>query len=166
MRKDYDYPLRKRLLFILLIGLAPYWLMNATVWIPWVFLSKTVGITIMVTSAPIFWGYASYYCYKHIEKQYWKLEQWLISIIFLIASVLSDLFFFYIWRNLSFDELYHPSTFASYGLIVIMPFIVKKIADILYSKGKIKVNLLYNWWKIICFDLMFFVVTLYCVRYW
>ncbi len=158
--------LKTRILFILLVGLAPYWLMNATVWIPWVYLSRTIGIIIMVMFVPILWGYSAYYCYKHTPYDNWKKERWLISILFLLSSSISDIFFFLIWRHLPLSELYHPTTLASYALFVIIPFIVEPIASILYRKEKFKLCLKYNWTGLALFSLIFIIITLYCVRFW
>lgn len=166
VEKEHRYSLRQRVLFVLLVGLAPYWFMNATVWIPWVFLSRTLGIVIMVVLAPVLWGYGALYCYKHTPVTYWKREKWLVSILFFLSSAISDVFFFYIWRNLSFSELYHPSTLASYGLVLVIPFIMEKIAKNLYTKGKLKVYSTHKWLRIFVFVLVFFLITLYCVRYW
>jgi hypothetical protein len=154
----------RKVLFLLLTGLAPYWLMNAIVWIPWVYLSRTIGIIIMVLLVPILWGFSAFYCYKHIPFDKWRKERWLISIIFLVSSSVSDVFFFLIWRHLPLSELYHPTTFASYALIVIIPLVVDPIAAKFCRKDNLKLT--YNWVGLIAFLLLFIVITLYCVRFW
>lgn len=156
----------KRIIFILLVGLAPYWFMNATIWIPWVYLSRTIGIILMMIFVPIIWGYGAYYCYIHISFKDWKYNRWLIAILFLLSSAISDIFFFLIWRHLTLSELYHPSTIASYVLFVIIPFIVEPISSILYKKEKLKLRSKYNWTGLALFLLIFIIITLYCVRFW
>lgn len=166
IKNQHPHSLRTRVLFILLVGLAPYWLMNATVWIPWVYLSRTIGIIIMVSFVPILWGFSAFYCYRYTPFDKWRNERWLISILFLLSSAISDVFFFLIWRHLPLSELYHPTTLASYVLFVIIPLIVEPIASILYRKEKFKLRSTYNWAGLIAFSLIFIIVTLYCVRFW
>jgi hypothetical protein len=120
----------------------------------------------MVLFVPLLWGYATYYCFKHTPKQDWKKERWNISILFFLSSAISDVFFFLIWRHLTIKELYHPTTIASYFLVLIIPFIVEKLAESLYSKGKFKIYTAYNWKGIIAFVIVFILITLYSVRYW
>ncbi len=161
MQKKY-----KITIFIFLCGLAPYWLMNAVIWIPWVFLSRTIGIILMVIFVPVFWGYFSYYCLRHIERNHILKVKWIVSIIFLFDAFISDIFFFLIWRKMSLEELYHWSSIASYLLVFIIPIIlalilerkkIEKPAMAISRKSFIFISI---------FIIVFLIITLYCVRYW
>jgi len=155
----------RKVLFIALLGLAPYWFMNATVWIPWIF-SRTLGLILMVTMVPILWGVATLFCLKHFAFDDWKRETWRVASIFLLASVVSDIFFFLIWRGLPTSELYHWTSLTSYGMVFVIPFVVWGIVKRSTRLQELKMTTPHDELFTAGFVALFFILTLYCVRFW
>lgn len=153
---------RKAILFSL-VSFATYWFANAVLWIPWI-INKWLGITVMIILVPFLWGLSSIYCLKYSPIEKWSNIRWLISSVFLVISIVSDYFFFVVWRGVP-EQLYHPTTFAAYALILIMPLIMSKF-DIGTSKKETKIILNKNLAKIGLLGLVFFILTLYSVRFW
>jgi hypothetical protein len=151
---------KKEFLLFTLVGFTAYWFANAVLWIPWK-INQWFGIVMMLLIVPILWGLSSLYCLVRIPIERRKNAKFIIAMVFLIVSVVSDFFFFAIWRGIP-EELYHPTTFAAYALIVIMPIIIwivsmKKDTKLISNKAIIIFTIL---------GIMFFVTTLYSVQYW
>ena len=153
----------KEILLYLGVSFSAYWFANAVLWIPCKF-NQWLGITIMLLLVPFLWGMSSFYCLRKTPFEKIKSAKYIIALGFLIMAFLSDFFFFAIYRGIP-DELYHPTTFAAYSLIIIMPIIIgiimhKKYIN-KYNEIKIK-NLLI----ILILGIIFLIVTLYSVQFW
>lgn len=150
-------------LLIIMCGLAPYWFMNATIWIPWLY-SRTLGLILMIVFVPVLWGGFAYLCLRSIDFAERAKAKWNISMIFLGESLLSDLFFFLVWRKLSVNELYHWTTFAAYFLVFIIPLIVGCLIRKTTRPLIMKTNRLLIFISLIV--IVSFAATLYFVRFW
>jgi len=145
------------------VSISAYWFANAVLWIPWKF-NHWLGIALMILLVPFLWGLSSIYCYSKTPFEKIKNTKFIVAIVFLFIAVISDFFFFAIWRRIP-EQLYHPTTFAAYALIIIMPIIIgiilhkKKINK--YSKINIK-NILIIW----LLGIIFLIITLYSVQFW
>ena len=153
---------RTETLLFIFVSFAAYWFANATLWIPWV-INQWFGIACMILLVPVLWGASSYYCLVRTSLTNWKMASFALATIFLVVAVISDFFFFAIWRGIP-DELYHPTTFAAYALIVIMPFIIcavlkrkRRESKPINSKALIIAGGL---------GIIFLISTLYSMRYW
>jgi len=151
---------KKEFLFFALVGFTAYWFANAVLWIPWK-INQWFGIVMMLLIVPILWGLSSLYCLVHISVERRKNVKFIIAFVFLFIGAVSDFFFFAIWRGIP-EELYHPTTFAAYALIVIMPIIIglismKKDAKQISNKVIIVLTFL---------GIIFLGITLYSVQYW
>jgi hypothetical protein len=112
----------KWLTYTTTLAFAIYWASNLLLWFPWSY-STWLGITLMLTVAPVFWAFAIFLSLKTFTgKNIWKGAVYCALIFFLLAVVL-DYFFFAVIRGAK-EELYHPTTFYGYGFVVVLPFIV------------------------------------------
>ena len=96
----------------------------------------------------------------------WKSDRWIVAILFLLSSIVSDLFFFLLWRQLPVEELYHVSTLAAYIMVFIMPFIVEAIAKRFVRLQKMVLVTKYDELGTALAVVICFIATLYCVRFW
>jgi hypothetical protein len=151
---------KKEYLLFALVGFSAYWFANAVLWIPWK-INQLFGIVMMLLIVPILWGLSTLYCLIHIPIERRKNAKFIIAIIFLFVSVVSDYFFFAIWRGIP-EELYHPTTFAAYALIAILPIIIGTISKKKDSK-KISNKIIFVF---IIMGILFLGITLYSVQYW
>lgn len=145
------------------MGFLVYWFANSVLWIPWK-INEYLGIGVMIVLVPILWGTASIFCLNRISEKCWKFKKYIIGIIFLIIGIISDFYFFCIWRNIP-DELYKPTTFAAYVLVFLAPIIMGK-----FNENSVK-NEIYNITNknliiIFIFGCIFLACTLLSVRYW
>jgi hypothetical protein len=155
--KNYS---KKEFLLFVLVGFTAYWFANAVLWIPWK-INRLFGIVMMLLIVPILWGLSSLYCLIHIPIERRKNVKYIIAIVFLLIGVVSDFFFFAIWRGIP-EQLYHPTTFAAYALIIIVPMIIgivsmKKDTKLISNKSIIVYTIL---------GIIFLGTTLYSVQYW
>lgn len=153
----------KEILLYLGVSFSAYWFANAVLWIPWKF-NQWLGISLMIILVPFLWGLSSLYCLRKTLFENIKSAKYVIAISFLVMAFLSDFFFFVIYRGIP-DELYHPTTFAAYALIIIMPII---IGIVLHKKGNNKYNevKVKNLIIIFVFGIIFLITTLYSVQFW
>ncbi|MGL5353750.1 MAG: hypothetical protein ACRDA5_10585 [Clostridium sp.] len=149
-------------LFII-TSFTAYWFANSVLWIPWK-INQLFGIIVMILLVPILWGGSSLYCLRKIKKENWKISKYLIAILFLLIGVICDFFFFALWRKIP-EELYHPTTFAAYALTFIMPIIIGSFEKRL-GKDKVQSVSRKSLITIGYLGVIFFVATLYFVRYW
>ncbi|HCC35354.1 MAG TPA: hypothetical protein DEQ02_06850 [Ruminococcaceae bacterium] len=159
MKEKISY---KEIVLSIVVSFAAYWFANAVLWIPWK-ANQWLGIVIMILLVPTLWGFSSFYCLSRISLLNMKKAVIIIASVFLIIAFISDYFFFAIWRGIP-DELYHPTTFAAYGLIVIMPVII----GILLKRKNVKPKTISNKELIITggLGILFLTSTLYSVQYW
>jgi hypothetical protein len=109
------------LMFNLTVTFSLYWTGNLLLWFPWS-ISENLGIGLMLTIMPFFWGIGIYYCLVRYKGAKILTGVIINSIVLLISAVVYDYIFFGLIRG-AFDDLYKPSTFYSYGFLLIMPFL-------------------------------------------
>jgi len=114
----------RRILWYLLLGFSLYWLGNILAVFPWL-LSKTLGIVTMFLSV-FLWGYVAYYSLRHTPFKYRSKDTLAMAIIFLFTAVIQDYFLYAVYRGIP-DELYEFTTFLAYGLVFLIPFLVRYI---------------------------------------
>ena len=118
------------MLYVFTLGFAAYWASNLLLWFPWSY-STGLGITLMLTLAPILWAYVTFLALKTYPKTKLLNGALKIALIFLLLAVVIDYIFFGIIRN-AMEQLYHPTTFYGYGFLICLPFIIA-----LFFKSKI-----------------------------
>lgn len=114
----------QRVLWYLLLGFSLYWLGNILAVFPWL-LSKTLGIIAMFLSI-CFWGYMSYYSLRRVSVKDRTKDAIAMGICFLLTAVVQDFFLYAVYRGIP-DELYEITTFLAYGLVFLIPFLVRYI---------------------------------------
>lgn len=114
----------RRVFWYILVGIALYWLGNVVAVFPWL-ISRTLGIIAMFLST-VLWGYVTFYCLKHVPRKNWNRDTAVMALIFLIAAVIEDYFLYAVYRGIP-DELYVPSTFLAYGMVFLLPFLVRYV---------------------------------------
>jgi hypothetical protein len=115
----------KWIIYTVILGITVYWASNLLLWFPWSY-STTLGITLMLTIAPVLWAYAIYLALKTYPKTELMKGAFMISFIFLVLAVVMDYIFFGLIRN-AMEELYHPTTFYGYGFLIVLPLILSLI---------------------------------------
>lgn len=130
----------KWLLLNLTVSFSFYWIGNLILWFPWS-INPNLGITLMLTVAPLLWGVGIYYCLIRYPDD--KLIKGAIinSLILLINAVIEDYIFFGLIRKATHD-LYQPTTFYGYAFLMTIPFIEIIIFKnlIIRQKRQIKTN--------------------------
>ena len=120
--------MKKWILYIATLGFAAYWASNLLLWFPWSY-STTLGITLMLTVAPLLWAYVTYLALITYPQAVIIKGSSIIALVFLLLAVLMDYIFFGHIRN-AMEELYHPTTFYGYGFLLVWPlllaFLLKK----------------------------------------
>ena len=111
----------KWVLLNLTISFSFYWIGNLVLWFPWS-INPNLGITLMLTVAPLLWGIGIYYCLIRYPGD--KLIKGAIinSFILLIHAVIEDYLFFGLIRK-TMHDLYQPTTFYGYAFLMTIPFI-------------------------------------------
>ncbi|MFX1575517.1 MAG: hypothetical protein ACFFB0_22500 [Promethearchaeota archaeon] len=157
MRKNW-------LLLTILVGFFAYWFSNAVLWIPWI-INELFGIIMMLILAPTIWGFTSYYCLKKYSNRTFWTGSLYLALIFLILAIIFDWIFFGLYRNVP-EQLYKPTTFAAYGLIFLIPFLItliyRKRLDSITNTKINKVDLL----VIGISGIIFAAITLISVQFW
>jgi hypothetical protein len=114
--------MNKWILYTAILGVAVYWASNLLLWFPWSY-STTLGMTLMLTVAPVLWAYVIIRALKSYPKMEILKGALIIAGIFLFLAVIMDYLFFGLIRN-AMDELYHPTTLYGYGFLAAFPFIL------------------------------------------
>ena len=111
----------KWLILNLTVSFSFYWIDNLILWLPWS-INPNLGITLMLTLAPLLWGVGIYYCLIRYPGD--KLIKGAIinSLILLMNAVIEDYIFFGLIRN-AMHDLYKPTTFYGYAFLMTIPFI-------------------------------------------
>ncbi len=122
--------MNKWILYTSILGFAAYWASNLLLWFPWSY-STTLGITLMLTVAPVLWAYTIFLALKTFPENNLLKGAGIISILFIFLAVAMDYIFFGLIRN-AMEQLYHPTTFYGYGFLLVLPFIL-----VLIFKNKI-----------------------------
>ena len=160
---NHSSSLIRRLIWYILVGIALYWIGNVLAVFPWL-LSKTFGIIVMFLST-ILWVYISFYCLKHVPRKAWNRDTFFMALIFLSTAVIQDYFLYAVYREIP-DELYEPTTFLAYGMVLLIPFFVRYV---LLRKYKLKSVLLISNTKLVVTAIIGVVscaITLWSVRFW
>ncbi|MBT8384588.1 MAG: hypothetical protein KJO83_02635 [Bacteroidia bacterium] len=126
--------MKKWIIYVIILGFATYWASNLMLWFPWSY-SPTLGITLMLTVAPLLWGYVYYIALKTYPKEELLKGSLIIALVFLLLAVILDYIFFGLIRN-AMEELYHPTTFYGYGFLLVWPLILALIFKKKISKQK------------------------------
>lgn len=104
---------------------ALYWGSNVILWYPWS-ISETLGIAMMLTLSPVMWAAGIAWVLLR-----WPADLWVgaavTAAVMLIVSIVSDLTFFGLVRG-AVDELLRPTTYAGYGWVAALPFLVLAVA--------------------------------------
>ncbi len=108
--------------FTCLTAFSTYWTVNLILWFPWS-INTSLGMTLMLTIAPLIWALNIFYCLKRYHGQKILNGAILSSVIYISIAVIADYIFFGIIRN-ALKELYHPTTFYGYLFLLCLPFIV------------------------------------------
>lgn len=112
----------KRILWYLLLGFSLYWVGNILAVFPWM-LSKVLGIITMFISV-LLWGYMSFYSLRRVHVKNRNKDTIAMAVIFLLTAVIQDYFLYAVYRGIP-DELYETTTFLAYGLVFLIPFLVR-----------------------------------------
>lgn len=118
---DLPY-MNKWILYTAILGFAVYWASNLLLWFPWSY-STTLGMTLMLTLAPVLWAYVIVLALRSYPKMELLRGALIVAVIFLLLAVVMDYLFFGLIRN-AMDELYHPTTLYGYGFLAAFPFIL------------------------------------------
>jgi hypothetical protein len=130
----------KWLLYNLTMAFSLYWTGNLILWFPWS-INENIGIGLMLTVVPLFWGIGIYYCLISYSGKKILTGVIINSIIILANAVLADYIFFGLIRG-AMKDLYRPTTLYGYGFLVTIPFLellfFRKL--IIKKKSQIKAN--------------------------
>ena len=111
----------KWVFFNLTVAFTLYWAGNLFLWFPWS-INANLGIGLMFTIMPLFWGIGIYYCLIRYKGEKVLTGVIINSIIILVIAVVSDYIFFGLIRG-AMDDLYQPTTIYGYVFLTIMPFL-------------------------------------------
>lgn len=109
-------------LYVFTLGFAVYWASNLLLWFPWSY-STELGITLMLTLAPILWAYVTFLALKTYPKRKLLNGALKIALVFLLLAAVMDYIFFGIIRN-AMEQLYHLTTFYGYAFLICLPLII------------------------------------------
>lgn len=97
-----------------------YWLSNVVLWLPWSY-NPQLGILMMLTVNPIFWGIGIYFCLgcgSNVESLVKKTL--IISAVAVGVSLISDYLFFAVYMKSK--DVWHITTFYGYAWLVVLAF--------------------------------------------
>lgn len=97
-----------------------YWLSNVVLWVPWSH-SPQLGIILMLTVNPVFWGVGIYICLA-CESGVGNLmrKALLLALIAVGISLLSDYLFFAVYMKSK--DVWHITTFYGYAWLAVLAF--------------------------------------------
>lgn len=160
---DYSSLFPRRILWYILVGIALYWLGNVLAVFPWL-LSKVFGIIVMLLST-VLWGYITFYCLRHVPREQWNRDTFFMAIIFLLTAVVQDFFLYAVYRNIP-EELYEPTTFVAYGIVFLLPFVIRFVFLRKYTLKQVlpisNVKLLVT----LSIAIVSFLITIWSIRFW
>lgn len=106
--------------FTILMIVCLYWLSNVVLWIPWS-RSPELGMILMLTVNPVFWGVGIYSCLACTGGvDNWLKKALIVSLIAVGISLLSDYLFFAVLMKSK--DVWHITTFYGYAWLVILAF--------------------------------------------
>lgn len=97
-----------------------YWLSNVVLWLPWSY-NPQLGILMMLTVNPIFWGIGIYFCLvceSNVESLVKKTL--IVSAVAVGVSLISDYLFFAVYMKSK--DVWHITTFYGYAWLVVLAF--------------------------------------------
>lgn len=114
---------KKNLLWLAVTSLMVfclYWLSNVVLWVPWSH-SPQLGIILMLTVNPVFWGVGIYVCLA-CESGVGNLmkKALLLALIAVGISLLSDYLFFAVYMESK--DVWHITTFYGYAWLAVLAF--------------------------------------------
>lgn len=112
---------KKNLLWLAVTSLMVfclYWLSNVVLWVPWSH-SPQLGIILMLTVNPVFWGVGIYVCLA-CESGVGNLmkKALLLALIAVGISLLSDYLFFAVYMKSK--DVWHITTFYGYAWLAVL----------------------------------------------
>ena len=152
----------KWFLLNLTVSFSFYWSSNLVLWFPWS-INPNLGITLMLTIAPLLWGVGIYFCLIRYPGD--KLIKGAIfnSFILLVNAVIQDFIFFWLIRK-AIHDLYQPTTFYGYAFLMTLPFIEIIIFKnlIIKQNRQIKANdfFLIGTLGVVCFVTLLLIIKL------
>jgi len=129
----------KWVLLNLTISFSFYWIGNLVLWFPWS-INPNLGITLMLTLAPLLWGLGIYNCLIRYPGERLIKGAIINSFILLIHAVIEDYLFFGLIRK-TMHDLYQPTTFYGYAFLMTIPFIEVLIFRKLLIKKKREIKI-------------------------
>jgi len=129
----------KWVLLNLTISFSFYWIGNLVLWFPWS-INPNLGITLMLTLAPLLWGLGIYNCLIRYPGERLIKGAIINSFILLIHAVIEDYLFFGLIRK-TMHDLYQPTTFYGYAFLMTIPFIEILIFRKLLIKKKREIKI-------------------------
>ena len=129
----------KWVLLNLTISFSFYWIGNLVLWFPWS-INPNLGITLMLTLAPLLWGVGIYNCLIRYPGERLIKGAIINSFILLIHAVIEDYLFFGLIRK-TMHDLYQPTTFYGYAFLMTIPFIEVLIFRKLLIKKKREIKI-------------------------
>ena len=106
--------------FTILMIACLYWLSNVVLWIPWSY-SPELGMILMLTVNPVFWGVGIYSCLACTGGvDNWLKKALIVSLIAVGISLLSYYLFFAVLMKSK--DVWHITTFYGYAWLVILSF--------------------------------------------
>ena len=105
-------------IFIVLTVMCLYWLSNIVLWVPWSH-SPRLGMLLMLTVNPLFWGIGIYACLSCGSNAGNLMKKALfVSLVAVGISLLSDFLFFAVCMESK--DVWHITTFYGYAWLVIL----------------------------------------------
>lgn len=103
-----------------LLVLCMYWLSNVVLWVPWS-CSPQLGIILMLTVNPVFWGVGVYICLACKSGVGNLLKKALVVALIAVGiSLLSDYLFFAVYMESK--DVWHITTFYGYAWLAVLAF--------------------------------------------
>jgi len=152
----------KWFLLNLTVSFSFYWLSNLVLWFPWS-INPNLGITLMLTIAPLLWGVGIYFCLIRYPGDKLIKRAIFNSFILLVNAVIQDFIFFGLIRK-AIHDLYQPTTFYGYAFLMTLPFIEIIIFKnlIIKQNRQIKANdfFLIGTLGVVCFVTLLLIIKL------
>lgn len=103
-----------------LLILCMYWLSNVVLWLPWSY-NPDLGILLMLTVNPVFWGVGIYRCLACKGGMENLVKKTLVVALIAVGiSLVSDFFFFAVFMGSK--DVWHITTFYGYAWLVVLAF--------------------------------------------
>lgn len=105
---------------VVLLILCMYWLSNVVLWLPWSY-NPHLGIVLMLTVNPVFWGVGIYRCLACKGGMENLMKKTLVVAVIAVGiSLVSDFLFFAVLMGSK--DVWHITTFYGYAWLVVLAF--------------------------------------------